>query len=133
MFFELAHDVGDVRCFLADRYVDAEQVLALLIDDGVKRDSGLAGLAVADDEFALAAAERHHRVDRLKTGLHRLRDRFTRDHARCYLLDHIRQLGVDRALAVDRLAERIDHAPEQFGADRHRQNLTGAFDRRRLR
>ena len=38
-------------------------------------------------------------------------------------------LGVDRALAVDRLAERIDHAAEQLGADRHLEDAAGALDR----
>ena len=31
-------------------------------------------------------------------------------------------LGVDRALAVDRLPERIDDAADQLGADRHRED-----------
>ena len=38
-------------------------------------DRGLAGLAVADDQLALAAADRHHAVDRLEAGLHRLAHR----------------------------------------------------------
>ena len=122
VFFELAHHVGDGRGFLPDRDVDAEQVLALLIDDGVDRHRGFAGLAVADDQLALAAADRHHRVDRLEAGLHRLRHRFARNHARRDFLDDVGQLGIDRAFAVDRLPERIDHAPDQFGTDGHRQN-----------
>ena len=36
-----------------------------------RRDRGLAGLAVADDQLALAAADRDHRVDGLEAGLHR--------------------------------------------------------------
>jgi hypothetical protein len=36
------------------------------------RRRGLAGLAVADDQLALAAADRDHRVDRLDAGLQRL-------------------------------------------------------------
>ena len=35
------------------------QVLALLVDDRVDGDRGLAGLPVADDQLALAAADRH--------------------------------------------------------------------------
>jgi hypothetical protein len=46
--------------------------LSLLVDDRVDRDGGLAGLAVADDELALAAADRDHGVDGLDAGLHRL-------------------------------------------------------------
>ena len=54
---------------------------ALLVDDRVDRDRGLAGLAVADDQLALAAADRHHRVDRLEAGLQRLLDRLAIDDA----------------------------------------------------
>ena len=35
----------------------------------------------------------------------------------------------DRALAVDRLAERVDDAAEQLVADRHRDDAAGALDR----
>ena len=35
----------------------------------------------------------------------------------------------DRALAVDRLAERVDHAAEHLVADRHRDDAAGALDR----
>ena len=34
----------------------------------------------------------------------------------------------DRALAVDRLAERVDHAAEHLVADRHRDDAAGALD-----
>ena len=39
------------------------------------RDGGLAGLPVADDQLALAAADGGHGVDGLDAGLHRLLDR----------------------------------------------------------
>ena len=64
----------------------------------------------------------------LQAGLHRLVDRLARDHARSDLLDHVRHLGVDRALAVDRLAQRVDHAADQLGADRHFQDAARALD-----
>ena len=65
----------DGRLLLADGDVEAENALALLVDDRVDRDGGLAGLAVADDELALTAADRDHRVDGLDAGLERLLDR----------------------------------------------------------
>ena len=34
---------------LADGHVDADHILVLLVEDGVHRDGGLAGLAVADE------------------------------------------------------------------------------------
>src|SRR5690606_6237813 len=100
VFFELAHDVRDRGGFLADRDVDALNARALLVDDGVDGERGLAGLAVTNDELALAAADRHHGVDRLVTGLHRLVDRLARDNARRDLLDRRMQLRLDVALAV---------------------------------
>ena len=78
--FERALDGRDRRALLADGDVDAAHLLVgvarlpvgLLVDDRVDRDGGLAGLAVADDQLALAAADRDHRVDGLDAGLHRL-------------------------------------------------------------
>ena len=60
------------RALLPDRDVDALHPLALLVQDRVDRDRRLAGLAVADDQLALTAADRRHRVDGLDAGLHRL-------------------------------------------------------------
>ena len=46
------------RFLLGDRHVDADDARPLLIEDRVDGDGGLAGLAVADDQLALAAADR---------------------------------------------------------------------------
>src|SRR3712207_8746902 len=54
----------------------------LVVDDRVDRDRRLARLAVADDQLALAAADRDHRVDGLQAGLHRLDHRLALDDAR---------------------------------------------------
>ena len=56
--FPVSYHVGDGGSLLAHRHVDTEHVLTLLVDDGVNGHRGLAGLAVADDELALAAADR---------------------------------------------------------------------------
>ena len=128
VLFQLAYHVGDGGCLLADRNVDTGHVLTLLVDDGIHSHGGLAGLAVADDQFALAATDRHHGVDRLQAGLHRLVNGLTCNHARRNLFDLVGHLGVDRTLAVNGLAQRVDHATFQFGADRHFQNLAGALD-----
>ena len=63
-----------------------------------------------------------------KPGLHRLRHRLAPDDAGRDLLDDVGFLRVDRALAVDRLAERVDDAADQLGADRHFENAARALD-----
>ena len=55
-----------------DRHVDALHAQATLVEDRVDGDRGLAGLAVADDQLALAPADRRHGVDGLDAGLQRL-------------------------------------------------------------
>src|SRR3546814_1467181 len=93
-----------------------------LVRSGIDGDGGLAGLAVADDQLALAAADGHERVERLETSLHRLVHRFPWDDAR-RLHFHALALGVfDRALAVDRVAEAVDDTAEKALADRHVEN-----------
>ncbi len=79
---------------------------------------GLAGLAVADDQLALAAADRDQRVHRLEAGRHRLVHRLARQDARRLHVDAHHLVVLDRALAVDRIAERVDDAAEQALADR---------------
>ncbi len=95
-------------------------------------DRGLAGLAVADDQLALAAADRDQRVDRLEAGLHRLVHRAARDDPGRLDLDQLALDRLDRALAVERVAERVDHAAEQARADRHVDDRLGALDRAAL-
>ena len=113
---------------LADRDVDRDDVLVLVVDDRVDRDRRLAGLAVADDQLALAAADRDHAVDRLQPGLQRLLHRLALDHARRLELGGPRLGGLDVALAVERVAERVDDAPEQAVADGDLQLPAGALD-----
>ena len=121
--------LGDRRRLLADRDVDADHVAAALVDDRVDADRGLAGAAVADDQLALAAADRDHRVDRLEPGLERLVHGLALDHARRLELERAVLGRLDRALAVERVAERVDDAAEQPLADRDAHHRAGAAHR----
>ena len=120
---------GRRRFLLGDRDVDADDALALLVEDRVDGDGGLARLAVADDQLALAAADRRHGVDRLDPGLHRLVDRLAVGDPGGGRLDQSVELGDDRALVVDRLAQRVDHPADQRLADRDAEELAGRGDR----
>ena len=127
MLFERLHHLRDGGALLPDRDVDTNHVAALLVDDRVERDRGLAGLAVADDQLALAAADRDHRVDGFDAGLQRLLHRLPVDDAGRQAFERIELRGVDRALAVDRLAERVHHAADHRLADRDRHDAAGAL------
>ena len=95
--FERLPHAGDRGALLADRHVHAAHLLLwvaglpvlALVEDGVDADRGLAGLAVADDQLALAAADRGLRVDGLDAGLQRL--------AHALALHHRRGLQFQRA------------------------------------
>src|SRR5271163_3357635 len=73
---DAAH-AGDGGAFLPNGYIYAPHlllgILSLpvlpLVEDGVDTDRGLAGLAVADDQLALATADRCHCVNGLDPGL----------------------------------------------------------------
>jgi len=126
--FQLTDYVGNRGRFLSDGHVDTEHVLAFLIDDGIHCDGRLTRLAVADDQLSLATAHGHHRVNRLQAGLHRLRDGLTPDHTGRYFFNHIGFFGIDRALAINWLAQRVHHPANQFFAHWHIQNAARGFD-----
>ena len=126
--FEHLLELDDGRHALADRHVDADDVRVLVVDDRVDRDRGLAGLAVADDQLALAAADRDHAVDRLEPRLKRLDDRLALDDAGSLELGGARLGRVDLALVVKRAPERVDHAAEELLADGDLEELAGALD-----
>src|SRR3979411_1237767 len=136
LLFQHLDELRHGRALLADRDINAIQldllvglrVERLLVEDGVERDRGLAGLAVTDDQFALAAADRDQRVDRLETGRHRLVDRFARNDAGRLDVDAHPLVGLDPAPAVDRIAERIDDPAEQALADGSIDDGAGALD-----
>ena len=121
--FEHVDDARDVRLFLAHRDINAVEraILAVagglgrfvqprIADDRVDADGRLAGGTVADDQFALAAADGDHRVDGHNARLHRLADRLAPDDAGRDFLYRITRVAFDGPFAVHRLAERVDGA-----------------------
>ena len=128
VLFEGLRDLRDRRLLLADDDVDADDALALLVDDRVEGDGGLAGLAVADDQLALAAADRDHGVDRLQARLDGLLDALPVDHARRDALDRIGLGRLDRALVVDRAPEGVHDAADERRPDGHLDDALRAAD-----
>ena len=102
----------DGRALLADRHIDTDNARALLVDDGIQADRSLAGLPVADDQLTLAPSDRDHGVDRLDAGLQRHINGRAFNDARRRAFNGTRLRGMDRTLAVDRLAQCVDNAAE---------------------
>src|SRR5262249_12216935 len=130
-------DLRHGRALLPNRDVDAVElprfiaasVDRLLVEDGVDDHGSLAGLAVADDELALPAPDRHQAVDGLEASLHRLMHRLARDDTgRLHFYALALHVG-DRAFAVDRIAETVDDATEQSATDGDVDDRAGALDR----
>jgi hypothetical protein len=88
----------------------------------------MVSMQIVDDELALAAADRDHRVDRHDAGLYGLADRSPLDDPRRELLDRIRGSAGHRTFPVERLAERVDDAAQQTFADGHLQQLSRGAD-----
>ena len=116
------------RVFLTDGDIDANDILAALVDDGIHRQCRLTGLAVTDNQLSLTSANRNHGVNRLDTGLQRHIYRLTLDNARCRRLNWTGFCRFNRALAVYRLTQCVYDAAEKRLANRHRYNLAGALD-----
>ena len=129
MVLECRHRLGHRGVLLPDGHVDALHTQAGLVDDGVDRHRGLAGLAVADDELPLTAADRGHGVDRLDAGLKGLAHRLAADDPGSLDLHTAGLGGRDRALPVEGLAQGVDHTAEQGVTDGHRLDAPGCLDR----
>ena len=125
-FFRVSWMRATVAGLLADGHVDADDVLPLLVQDGIHRDGGLAGLAVADDQLPLAPADGDHGVDGQDAGLQGDVHRLPGDHAAGLMLDGACLSGLDGTQAVDGLAQDVHHAADQTVAHGHIGGPAGA-------
>ena len=125
---EQGDGLGDLARLLADGDVDADEVAAALVDDGVERDGGFAGGAVADDQLALPAPYRYHRVYRLDARLDGGVDRHARGDVGRDHFDRAAVGGAHGPLAVYRLSERVHDAGEQVVPDGDFHDAAGGAD-----
>ena len=128
VFLKVLHQCCHGRALLADGNINAEDILALLVDDRIGRNDRLTGLAVTDDQLALAAANGNHRVDGLDAGLQRLLDRLALQNTGGRALDGAVVGSLNGALTVNGLAQRVDHAADHTLTDRHGDDLAGTLD-----
>ncbi len=99
-------DTGDFAELLADSHVNVNDAggLTVLVDHGVDGHGCFARLAVANNQLALAAADRHHGVNGQQSGHQRLMHAFAIQHARSGAFHQADVPGVDRAFIVQRAA-----------------------------
>ena len=128
MFFQFAHHVGNRRCFLADSNINTSNACTFLVDNGIQRNRCFTCLTVTNDQFALATANRNHRVNGFQTSLHWLVNRLTRNHARRNFFDRRSFRCVNRTFAVNRLTQCIHNTANQFTTNRHFQNTACALN-----
>ena len=119
---------GDGGSLLADGNINADHAGVLLVDDGIHRNRGFAGLAVTDNQFALTAADRNHGVHGDITGLQGRIDRAALDDGRGFRFHRAVALGADGLLAVNGAAQRVHHAAEQSLAHGNGDDSSGALD-----
>ena len=104
VFLEILDQRCHGRALLTDGNVNADAVLALLVQNGIDTDSGFTGTTVTDDKFTLTTADRNHGVDTFETSLQRYIDWLSVSNARCFNFNVAEFGGLDFAFAIDRLS-----------------------------
>src|SRR5581483_644866 len=121
------HDLRNGRSFLPDGAIDTDEIVALVIDDGIEGHSGLACLAVADDKFALAPTDGNHGVDGFDAGRHRLTHRLAINYARRKALNRNKLIGGDGPFIVNGLSKGIYDPAYHRVPDGHGHDASGAL------
>ena len=127
MLFQIFHNLSHGRFFLPDSNIDAFNSGVFLSDDGVNANCRLAYLAVADNEFALSAANGRHSVNSLQSCVHWLINGLTFNNSGSNHFNTTVFIGLNRSLAVKRCAGRINYTSQQSFANRHLRDLTGSL------
>ena len=124
-FFKSFCQTGNTARLLANRNINTDYAGILLVQDGINRNSGLTGTAVADDQLALSASDRHQGVNGLQAGLQRNVYRFTVGNTIGRGFNATGLTGADFALAVDGLAQCVNDAAQHGLAYRNFHDAAG--------
>ena len=109
---------------MADRDVEAFHARIFLIQNGIDSHRGLTRLAVANDQFALAATDGRHGVNRFEAGLQRFVDRLPFGDPWSHCLHRACFGGFHGALSVKRITQRIEHASNDRITDGYGEQAT---------
>ena len=125
--FKRVYNARNRRCLLPDRtvYADDAGVKSRLVDDGGQGDRGFARLPVADNQFALTAADGDKAVNGQNPGLQRrVYGRALHNRRRCGFYGPV--FVAFELFAVQRPADRVYDASKQGGPDTDFRNAAGA-------
>ena len=128
VLLQSADHLGHLGSLLANGHVDAEEVLPLLVDDGVHSDGCLAGGAVPQNQLPLATPDGDHGVDGLDARLHGRVDGLAHGDVRGNDLDGAGLVAGDAALAVQGPAKGVDNAAQKAVSNGCLDDAPGRLD-----
>ena len=97
--------------------------MAGLVDHRVECDCRLTGLAITNDELALAPTNREHRIDAHNTSHQWLVHALAAHHTNRLTLYQATLRGSNSWATIKWLTERVHHAAKQLLTNRHTQDL----------
>ena len=122
---EVRNDFGHVGGLFADRAIDADLVLAALVDDGIESDCRFSRQTVANDQLPLTPSDRDQRVDHLDPRLKRDGDRIARHDPGGFPLHGEPDVRADFPRVIQRVPDGVYHSADQVLPDRRSEDLPG--------
>src|SRR5271169_5280443 len=127
IFTQVGDGLGNSGWALAYGAINAKNILAALVKDRADADGGLAGLPVAEDQFALSPPDGNERINDLDAALQGHGDRRAVHDLRRGTFNRQTLIGDYRPLAIKRPAQWIDDTPDQSLPHRHVHHMPPAF------
>ena len=128
VLFQNVDHLGHLALFLADGDVNADQVAALLVNDGIQGYGGFACGPVADYQLPLTAADGNHGVNSLDTGLYRCIHGLPGHYVGSDLFNRASGGGIDRPFSIQGIADGVHHPADQCLAHRDLNDSPGGAD-----
>ena len=113
---------------MADGAIHAQNILIVLIEDGLQSNRGFAGLPITQDQLALTASDRDQCVNHLDAGLQGGGNRCPIHDVRGWTLNRQPGAGQKGPKTVQRLTRRVDDTTDQAIADRYVHHMPTALD-----
>ena len=101
-----------------------------LVDNRIYSNGSLSRLTVSDNQLTLSTANRNHGINCFDTGLQRLGHRLAENHPRSFPFQrHFTSFPGNFTLSIQRIAQRVNHAPDHVLIHIDRSDTPRASDR----